>query len=43
MRGLLLEDMEKRETRFVLAMEGMIGLAVAAIGFLIHFPTPPAG
>jgi len=35
--------MEKRETRLLLAMAGMIGLSVAVIGFLIHFPTPPAG
>ncbi|MCY4168008.1 MAG: hypothetical protein OXD36_00655 [Rhodobacter sp.] len=32
------EDAARRETRLILAIAGMIGLAVAVIGFLIRLP-----
>ena len=34
----LREDMAKRETRMLLAVAGMIGLAVAILGILISLP-----
>jgi len=33
-------DAVKRETRIILAMAVMIGLAVAILGFLIRLPAP---
>lgn len=34
----LAEDMAKRETRFLLAVFGMVALATAILGFLIRLP-----
>jgi len=31
----------KRETRLILTMAGMIGLAAAVLGILIRWPAPP--
>ncbi len=37
--ALLREDMAKRETRMLLAVAGMIGLAVTVLGILIGLPS----